>query len=426
MNHLLRRNKYINKVLLIIFLFILVINGCNTDPQVDQPAKATKVVFIILDGIPTDVIKEIETPAIENISNAGGFTKAHVGGEKGGYSETPTISSPGYNSLLTGTWANKHNVWGNEIKDPNYHYWSIFRLIEEMAPNKKTAIFSTWTDNRTELIGIGKKATGNLHLDYHFDGFENDTVSFPHDEQSHYIRDIDEHVAAEAARYIKESGPDLSWVYLQYTDNMGHKYGDSPQFYKSVRHADKLVKGIWKAVQYRMSHKNEDWLIIVTTDHGRDAKTGKGHGGQTPRERTTWITTNASNLNSYFKQQTPGIVDIYPTITRFMGIKIPVDLQRELDGIPLIGPVSVYDFRASYNKQNHTIDLQWNVMDPEGSLDILLTTTNKFKTGGEDQYKTVKTVPVDSKTATIKVEPSSYYKIVLQSPYNTVNQWIAR
>ena len=83
-------------------------------------------------------------------------------GEKDGYSQTPTISAVGYNSLLTGTWVNKHNVWDNDIAAPNYSYWNIFRFLKTQYPQKKTAVFSTWLDNRTKLVGSEVKEAGNL------------------------------------------------------------------------------------------------------------------------------------------------------------------------------------------------------------------------------------------------------------------------
>src|SRR5665647_1773659 len=108
--------------------------------------KTKKAVFIIVDGVPADVIEKLPTPNLHSIAKQGGYTRAYVGGEKGAYSETPTISAVGYNSVLTGTWVNKHNVRDNAIDKPNYNYHTIFRYCKEQYPGKKTAIFSSWLD----------------------------------------------------------------------------------------------------------------------------------------------------------------------------------------------------------------------------------------------------------------------------------------
>jgi predicted AlkP superfamily pyrophosphatase or phosphodiesterase len=301
------------------------------------PSSTPKAVFILLDGIPADVLERVATPTLDAIAAAGGYTRATVGGERGGPTETPTISAPGYMSLLTGTWAHKHNVRGNSNQSPNYEYWNLFRMVETVAPARRTALFSTWTDNRTVLLGIGRPGAGDYALDHVADGFELDTIAFPHDRQSRYILAIDERVTDEAAAHIARVGPDLSWVYLQHTDDMGHAHGDAAPFDAAIRQADAQVGRIWAAVQRRQA-RGEDWMVVVTTDHGRDPVTGRGHGGQSDRERTTWIVTNHPALGDRFTKGTPAIVDIAPSILQHLRIAAPDAVARQLDGVSFLAP----------------------------------------------------------------------------------------
>lgn len=384
----------------------------------------SKAIFVIVDGIPADVIEKLNTPHLDAIAKVGGYARAHVGGEKGGYSETPTISAVGYNSLLTGTWVNKHNVWDNDIAKPNYNYRTIFRFLKEQYPNRKAAVFSSWEDNRTKLLGEGLSATGYLKLDYHFDGLELDTLNYPHDKNRDFMHRIDESVVDKAADYIQKQAPDLSWVYLEYTDDMGHMYGDSPQFYKAVEIMDRQMGRLWSAIQYREKNFHEDWVIYITTDHGRSEKDGKGHGGQSDRQRNTWIVTNAKGLNDYFKNGNPGVVDIMPSLAKHLDIVIPRDKLMEVDGIPLVGNISATSPNAIL--KDGKLRITWKAVSKKGDTKIWLATTNRFKEGGKDEYSMVAAVPLSKQKAIIDVSnnPSPFYKIVIEAPGNLLNRWV--
>lgn len=298
-------------------------------------AQEKKCLLLLVDGIPADVIEATTTLNIDKISSAGAYARAYVGGEKGGASESPTISAVGYNSMLTGTWANKHNVWGNSIKSPNYSYPTIFKVAKDNNPNTKLGIYSTWEDNRTKLLGENLPETNYLKVDIKFDGYENDTINFPHDEERNYIKNIDQLVVKSTSKSIKKEGPDLSWVYLEFTDDMGHKYGDSPQMTAAVELVDQQIGKLYKAIRKREKKHKEEWLLIITTDHGRDAETGKNHGGQSDRERTTWITTNQAAVNERFTDGL-SIVDIFPSVVQFMDIKLKDSVRENLDGVSFL------------------------------------------------------------------------------------------
>lgn len=406
----------------ILFLLLLSFSAEKATTQVRQK----KVVFIIADGIPADVVERVRTPNLDLIAKEGKYMRAYVGGEPNTYSQTPTISAVGYNSLLTGTWVNKHNVWDNDIKEPNYNYWNIFRLFKKKYPDKKTAIFSSWTDNRTKLIGDSIPRAGNVHLDYHYDGYEFDTINFPHDKERNFMHKIDEAVVSAASSCLKSKSPDLSWIYLEYTDDMGHMYGDSRQFYEAVGMMDQQVGKIWKTIKYRENHFNEDWLIFITTDHGRDEQTGKGHGGQTDRQRNTWIVTNYHNLNNYAEYFRPAIVDIMPTIARFMKINISPQKRREIDGIPLIGKVSVADVRVNFFQDK--LDISWKALNKEEKVKIWISTTDNFKNGQADEYNLRGEETVSKEHATIDVsdEKSSFYKVYIEGASSSANIWFVK
>jgi len=399
----------------------LLLVSCQSDKN--KKNATPKVVFIIVDGIAGDVIQKLNPPVLGEISKAGGFTLAHVGGGKDSYSQTPTISAVGYNSLLTGTWVNKHNVWDNDIAAPNYYYWNLFRIAKQSNSALKTAVFSTWEDNRTKLIGEGLSQAGNVSVDFKFDGLEHDTVKYPHTTTKVFIQRIDEAVSDEAAKVISAEGPDLSWVYLQFTDEMGHKFGDSQQFHDAIVSADKQIGKIWDAIKRRQSENNEDWLIVITTDHGRDAETGHNHGGQSDRERSTWIVTNAPQRNARFDQN-PGIVDIFPTICYHLGLQIPEDVSREVDGVSFIGPIDVSELRAQ--KDNGKVVLTWTAIEKGSSekAEIYVAETNNFKEGGKDEYKKMGEVAVSQENFELTLDGGNFHKILLKTPRQYANVWI--
>lgn len=388
-------------------------------------AKAKKAVYVIVDGIPADQIERLHTPAIFDIASKGAYSRAYTGGKIGGYSQTATISAIGYTNLLTATWFNKHNVGGNSDLKPNYNYWTIFRIAKEQPQKYKTAIYSSWTNNRTVLIGEGKKETNYLKIDYVKDGYDLDSIRFPKKEKDLHIFDIDEQISKDAAEGIRTDAPDLSWVYLWYTDDAGHIAGNGAFFDEYVRKADEQVARIWEAVKYREANFDEEWMVVITTDHGR-GENGHDHGGQSWRERTTWVSTNVP-VNSHFTSGNLAITDIAPSICRFMDFEVPQSVLWEQDGMSFVGDADIYDLQTM--PYDNTVGLSWKCYSENVPVTVYVAVTNKFKEGDEDEWIKLVTLPAGKRSYTVDLQAlpeSKFYKFVIVAPGNHLNRWLEK
>lgn len=406
-------------LLLLAGTFGLALVSCQSEE------KKRKTVFVIIDGITVDNIERMKPSAIFDIASVGHYSRGYCGGKVGQYSETPTISAVGYNNILTGTWVNKHNVKNNENQSPNYNYWSIFRIAKEQETNFTTALYSSWTDNRTMLLGEGKPETGNLKIDYVYDGYDLDKENFPKREYDLHIYDIDSVVCERAAECIRTEAPDLNWVYMWYPDDAYHIFGDGSFSDEYVYKEDALIAKVWEAVKYREMEHNEEWLVIVLTDHGRD-ELGYGHGGQSDRARAIWMSTNLKEVNGQFAEPYLSHADVNPTICKFMGFEVPRDLAFESDGSSFYGPRDIYDLQ-SHNYDNKVM-LSWKVDQGKGNARVFMARDNKFAQGQKDDWQEVATVPVSDGGCTVdlgKVD-SKIYKFAVQTDNTILNLWNPR
>ena len=422
-----------NRIPIFVLLAITTLH-CNL--LEDEKDTATpKAIYIIVDGISTDVLQSTPTPNIDAISAMGGFNTAMTGGIADGYSESPTASAIGYNNVLTGTWANKHNVYTNGINAPNYHYYSLFRLIHEQSPELTTALFSSWTDNRTKLIGEGLEEAGGVQIDIIRDGYDLNLEEFPQD--SGWVQKVDTRVATEATEVILTEGPDFSWVYLWYTDDTGHMYGEDERHRTSIIYADSLVGLIYDAVLQRQEQHNEDWFVAVTTDHGRSLPNGFGHGGQSEREREVWFAVQATNLNTHFNSPHLKHVDLYPSIAYHLGVAIPGAQRAELDGISFIGPVLISHLSTRESEQENVQLIEWEYYGMSDSVmgKLSYSISDEFSRGDNNVYVPIAEINLSNEQYEWSIPDSvalngfefqnnKWIKLLLETPENSSNIWL--
>ena len=90
----------------------------------------------------------------------------------------------------------------------------------------------------------------------------------------------------------KEDCSDFIFVIYEHTDSTGHSYGftiNNPGYKEAFIESDACAYEAIKAIESRETFGTEDWLIIITSDHG-----GKGteHGDESVQERMTFVVMN--------------------------------------------------------------------------------------------------------------------------------------
>lgn len=82
----------------------------------------------------------------------------------------------------------------------------------------------------------------------------------------------------------------------EFPDYNGHKSGfdnNNSHYSAGVTNADRYAFELIETIKNRPEYKNEDWLILITSDHGGH---GKMHGTQQETDRMTFIACNKKLL----------------------------------------------------------------------------------------------------------------------------------
>ena len=115
-----------------------------------------------------------------------------------------------------------------------------------------------------------------------------------------------------------------------------------------------------------------------------------------------------------------------PTIAKHLSIPISLPIQYEIDGVSLIGKVSVA--QPQINIFQNTLDVSWQNFDEEGNVKIWMSMSNNFNTKGNDNYTFLGEFPVNQRNITIDISKykNSFYKVVIDGKYNSVNKWFEK
>jgi arylsulfatase A-like enzyme len=290
--------------------------GCGSSdeppPPIPVEERTPKVILIGIDGVRPDVLAEVPTPNLDALAATGTFTARTR-------TTTPSVSGPSWSSMLTGVWPEKHGVTDNEFGGRNYDEWPGFLTrIEQLRPELETFAVVDWVP-LMQLEG-GSTAVGpEVDRGELLDGYELGWA------------EADTRATALTVEHLTQSDPDALFVYLGNPDETSHQTGSIGEEYRdAIALSDQHVGRIIDAIRARPSYESENWLVIVSTDHGRTAD--GGHGGDSPVEMTTFILVSGPAAAVGAGDRDSFIVDVSITALAHLGIEI--DPEWGLDGRP--------------------------------------------------------------------------------------------
>jgi predicted AlkP superfamily pyrophosphatase or phosphodiesterase len=227
-----------------------------------------RVLIIGIDGLRADALALANTPNLDALAAQGVLTyQAYAGGDLGTVTEQPTWSGPGWTSITTGVWTNKHKVVGNTFagykKNVATNYPHFFKRLKDLKPNAYVSSIVDWAPIDSQIVD--KVASS---VNYRVIG----TGS------TYALQDAD--VKNKAVAHLASANPDVAFVYFVNVDETGHSSGFSPTnpaYISAIETTDAHIGAVLAAINARPQIAQEKWLYVVACDHGG---TGTGHGGQ--------------------------------------------------------------------------------------------------------------------------------------------------
>jgi predicted AlkP superfamily pyrophosphatase or phosphodiesterase len=229
----------------------LAIGGLFTvGAQTSAASTGSRVIVVGIDGLSVDGVRTAATPRLHQLMARAAWTLE-------ARAVMPTLSSPNWESVITGSAPEQHGITSNGYfrkmiefapvcRDSAGKFPTIFELLRVAHPTSRIAVFHDWRG----FADLLEKDVPDVLK--HENGAAKTTEA--------------------AIAYWKRNHPDLMFVHLDNVDHAGHSNGwSSRQYYQAVEDADAHLGAIMDMLAEQRAL--DSTYILVTSDHG-----GKGHG----------------------------------------------------------------------------------------------------------------------------------------------------
>lgn len=277
--------------------------------------RAEHVFIISIDGGKPAVIAEGEAPTLKKIAAEGAVTWQAS-------TIFPSITLPSHTSMLTGVGPDKHKILWNGytpikgfVKVP-----TVFSLLKAADPKAVTAMF------------VGKVKFRHLWLKDSLDLFDfggpqssEPVAGAPEIEKD---KKPSQMVAKQAAPWLKEHKPRLTFIHLPDVDTAGHKSGwGSPEQKEALKVTDQALWQVWQAI--KDAGIADSSVMLITADHGGHDKT---HGLDIPDDMIIpWVAWGKGVKKNFSITDKVTTYDTAATALWLLDVPVPA----EFDGKPV-------------------------------------------------------------------------------------------
>ena len=243
-----RTTRKVNVVLPLLFPVILILYiSCNKgfDRVVEQReyidttsavAQSPHVLFILTDGARGTAIRDAEPPHIMDLTTHAIYCWNVV-------TDTSTDDASTWADLLTAVHSDKHEVaFGQANNLANYPVF--FRYIKDRNMDFRILTFSASNALKGLISGV------------------DDNQSFNGDDAA---------TQAAALKAMTEDSADMLVVQFNGVDTVGARYGYGlavPEYKAAIMQTDTYIGELVSAMKARETYKNENWLVVVASNHG--------------------------------------------------------------------------------------------------------------------------------------------------------------
>lgn len=234
------------------------------------------MVVVGIDGVRFDTLASARTPRLDALAAKGFLRPVQVN------PDGATMSGPSWTTMVTGVLPPVHNVFDNDFTRHRIaEYPDVLTRVR--AHGLATYAAAGWPPLVSAASGGPVFLGGGL---------------LPNDDPGHDLAawdTTDDTITADACRVL--AGPDCpaaAFIYLGAPDVNAHELGVGPAYVTSIERSDLRLGRILDTIEARGSYAEEEWTVIVATDHGHLDE--GGHGGDSPEERTAWIAAAGASL----------------------------------------------------------------------------------------------------------------------------------